>query len=242
MTIEERLKELILFRYGTILNFSTSLGIPNSTVASVFYRGVKNTSVSNLSMICEALQISMDGLLEGQTISLNEEDKKKNEDMTIADRIRERRIEMNMSQDELAKKLGLESRSSITRIEKSGDDVSIKDIVRISEALRCPISQFIGSENLRELDMMRKKSGAEELQEKDELREIVRNNLIDLRKKKNITQLKLARMIDKSANAVASWEQGLSLPDAVMLYRLSIFYSVKMEYFFEDHKKGGEPK
>lgn len=57
--------------------------------------------------------------------------------MTIADRIRECRERKGMSQDELAKRMGLKSRSSITRIEKAGDDVSMKDIERIAEALDC---------------------------------------------------------------------------------------------------------
>jgi transcriptional regulator with XRE-family HTH domain len=154
--------------------------------------------------------------------------------MTIAGRIKERRTELNMTQEDLARAIGLKDKSSVAKIESSGNRVTLKNIEKISEVFGCSVHYLISGSDQNQKP--------EELQEKDELREIVRTNLIDLRKKKNITQLKLARMIDKSANAVASWEQGLSLPDAVMLYRLSIFYSVKMEYFFEDHKKGGEPK
>lgn len=57
--------------------------------------------------------------------------------MTIADRIKEVREKRGLSQEELAKKMGLKSRSSITRIEKSGDDVSMRDIERIAEVLNC---------------------------------------------------------------------------------------------------------
>lgn len=75
------------------------------------------------------------------------------------------------------------------------------------------------------------------MKEKDELRDIIKANLIDLRTKKNLTQSKLAKLVGKSANAVASWEQGLSLPDITTLYNLSKFYRVKMEYFYEDHSE-----
>ena len=55
--------------------------------------------------------------------------------MTIADRIRESREKLGVSQEDLAKKMGLKSRSSITRIEKSGDNVTMKDIERIAYCL-----------------------------------------------------------------------------------------------------------
>lgn len=74
----------------------------------------------------------------------------------------------------------------------------------------------------------------------DELRNNIRDNLINLRKNKNITQVKLAEMMNKSSNAVASWEQGLSLPDVATLYKLSKYYGVTMEYFYLNHEEEGE--
>ena len=64
--------------------------------------------------------------------------------MTVADKIRTRREELGLSQEELAKKLGLKSRSSITRLEKSGDDISMKDVERLSEALDCSKLYLMG--------------------------------------------------------------------------------------------------
>lgn len=73
--------------------------------------------------------------------------------------------------------------------------------------------------------------------DRDEMRKNIRENLIELRIKKGITQTELAKIIGKSANAVASWEQGLSLPDVTMLYRLAAYYGKLMEYFYENHKE-----
>lgn len=64
--------------------------------------------------------------------------------MTIADRIRIQREKLGLSQDDLAKRMGLKSRSSITRIEGAGDDVSMRDIERMAYFLDCSKLYLIG--------------------------------------------------------------------------------------------------
>ena len=66
--------------------------------------------------------------------------------MTVADRIRTRREKLGLSQEELAKRLGLKSRSSVTRIEKSGDNISLKDVenIKIKELLRKDSNPSVG--------------------------------------------------------------------------------------------------
>lgn len=55
--------------------------------------------------------------------------------MTIGEIIRERRIELEISQDELAKKVGYTNRSSIARIESGEIDLPYSKIVAIASAL-----------------------------------------------------------------------------------------------------------
>lgn len=64
--------------------------------------------------------------------------------MTVADRIKIQREKIGLSQEDLAIKMGLKSRSSITRIEKSGDDVSMKDVERIAKYLDCSKWDLLG--------------------------------------------------------------------------------------------------
>lgn len=64
--------------------------------------------------------------------------------MTVADRVKERREKLGISQEELAHRMGLKSRSSITRIEKSGDDITLKDVERLSKALNCSPLYLMG--------------------------------------------------------------------------------------------------
>ena len=71
-------------------------------------------------------------------------------------------------------------------------------------------------------------------EENADLKTTIRWNLINLRYKAGKTQSDIADITGKSINAVGSWEQGLSMPDIYTLYRLSKYYNVTMEYFYEN--------
>lgn len=70
MTTEERLKELILSRYHSVREFSLTIGMPNSTLESIFKRGIGNSSVTNVIKICKALGISADALADGEIVQI----------------------------------------------------------------------------------------------------------------------------------------------------------------------------
>ena len=65
-----------------------------------------------------------------------------------------------------------------------------------------------------------------------EMRDKIRRILIELRTKNGLTQSDVGNIVGKSPNAVASWEQGLSLPDAVTLYKLAKHYNKSMDYMY----------
>ena len=71
MSIEDKLKELILKRYHSVREFSIAHDIPYTTIHSILKRGVGNSSVTNVIKICKALNISADALADGeiQTVS-----------------------------------------------------------------------------------------------------------------------------------------------------------------------------
>ena len=66
MTIEQKLKDLILARYGSIRNFTISNDLPNSTVDSILARGIMKSNVSNIIKVCSILNISADELANGR--------------------------------------------------------------------------------------------------------------------------------------------------------------------------------
>jgi transcriptional regulator with XRE-family HTH domain len=55
--------------------------------------------------------------------------------MTIGDRIRERRIELGLSQQELAEKLGYRSKVSVSHAENDRDDMTTTRIQKYADAL-----------------------------------------------------------------------------------------------------------
>ena len=60
----------------------------------------------------------------------------------------------------------------------------------------------------------------------DHIREIVSNNLINLRKASGLTQVELAKKINYSDKAISRWEKGEVLPDLETIYALSEIYDV----------------
>lgn len=66
--------------------------------------------------------------------------------MTVGERIRQKRIELNMSQDELGKKVGYKSRSSIQKIE-SARNLPLPKVEKMAIALECSPSYLMGWED-----------------------------------------------------------------------------------------------
>lgn len=63
------------------------------------------------------------------------------------------------------------------------------------------------------------------------------NNVKSLRKKRGLTQAKLAEALQYSDKAVSKWERGESVPDFSVVQRIAAFFGVSMEYLTTDHVK-----
>ncbi len=69
--------------------------------------------------------------------------------MTIYDRIRQRRIELNMSQEELAKKVGYAGKSVISKVENGERDIGQSMIIKYAEALDVsPVYLLLGESGM----------------------------------------------------------------------------------------------
>lgn len=71
------------------------------------------------------------------------------------------------------------------------------------------------------------------------VRDKVRQILIECRTERQMTQTDVGKVVGKSKTAVASWEQGLSMPDIVTLHRLATYYGKTIAYMYgeEDHNE-----
>ena len=71
----------------------------------------------------------------------------------------------------------------------------------------------------------------------EDLKVIVANNLIFLRKKLGLTQLELAEKLNYSDKAISKWERGESLPDVETLKNIANLFSVDLDYLVTEHQE-----
>ena len=72
MSIEDKLKFLILNKYHSIREFTQEIDMAYSTLDSILKRGIGNSSVTNVIKICKALGISADALADGEIVPIKE--------------------------------------------------------------------------------------------------------------------------------------------------------------------------
>lgn len=97
--------------------------------------------------------------------------------MTIGERIRLKREELGLTQDELAKKLGYKSRSSVNKIENSRE-LPLKKVRMMANILDCSPSYLMGWDDDKEQSDIQHKyylndetaQAAQEIFENEELR------------------------------------------------------------------------
>lgn len=68
MTIEDELKQFILSKYGSITNFCKKINMSQSTLSTIFARGIQRTSITKMIEICDELGISVDALAQGEIV------------------------------------------------------------------------------------------------------------------------------------------------------------------------------
>ena len=64
--------------------------------------------------------------------------------MTIGERIKNLRNEKDLSQGDLAKLAGYSDKTAISKFEHAGDDISMKQVRRVANALNVPASYLMG--------------------------------------------------------------------------------------------------
>lgn len=64
--------------------------------------------------------------------------------MTFGERVKERRIELGWTQEELAEKMGYKSKSSINKIELGINDVTQSKIIKFAEVMNTSVEYLMG--------------------------------------------------------------------------------------------------
>ncbi len=76
----------------------------------------------------------------------------------------------------------------------------------------------------------------------EDLKNIIADNLISLRKANKLTQLELAEKLNYSDKAISKWERGESLPDIIILKQLADMYGVGVDYILSEHNEEARAK
>lgn len=64
----------------------------------------------------------------------------------IGKKVRQRREELGLTQEELAHRMGFQTKSAINKIEKDVNDVNQSKLIKLADALECSPSYFIDNE------------------------------------------------------------------------------------------------
>lgn len=71
----------------------------------------------------------------------------------------------------------------------------------------------------------------------EDFKKTVAYNLVWFRRKKGLTQIQLAEILNYSDKAISKWERGESLPDAYTLYTIAKFYNVGLDDFLVKQRR-----
>lgn len=72
--------------------------------------------------------------------------------MTVGERIKLRREELQLTQEDLAIRLGVKDKSSVSKIEAAGDIISTKNVTKYADALCCTPSYLMGWDDIAPSD------------------------------------------------------------------------------------------
>lgn len=68
---ENKIREIIVSRYGSVSRFSEKINLPYTTVDTILRRGLLKSNVLNVLTICKELDINIDSLNEDSTSENN---------------------------------------------------------------------------------------------------------------------------------------------------------------------------
>lgn len=114
--------------------------------------------------------------------------------MTVGERIKQRRIELGLSQEELARKMGYSGKSSVCKAETYGDSITTAKITKYAEALDVSEAYLMG------------------WQERAEDRNTYADEVAHLRSKyPDIDFVKIDKMVEAYINAEPSIQKAIEL-------------------------------
>lgn len=66
--MEEKIKEIIINRYGSVKRFAEKIDVPYTTIDTILKRGMLKSNVLNAIKICNDLNIDIEELANGKVV------------------------------------------------------------------------------------------------------------------------------------------------------------------------------
>lgn len=142
--------------------------------------------------------------------------------MTIYERIRDRRIEINLTQEELAKKVGYVSRSAVNKIEKGLRDINQTQLIKFAEALK------VSAEYLLLGDGCIDKGESDNMSFGKILKQLRESNGYSMDKLVELYNIKFNGKMNKST--LSRYENELQEPMLTVIVNLAKFFNVTVDY------------
>ena len=136
--------------------------------------------------------------------------------MGIGERIKKRRNELKMSQEELAKRMGYTSRSTIAKIESGANDITQSTIVKFSEVLNTSIKYLMDWED--------------EDNESINLGKQIRK----LRTNKDLSLVEMASEFNISVDDLKQYEKGTKQVPLELLTKMANYFGIEKSDLVED--------
>lgn len=139
--------------------------------------------------------------------------------MGIGNRIRKRREYLGMSQDELAKRCGYKSRSTINKIEKEVNDITQSKIVAFANALDTSIDYLMGIDKNNRNEIGRK--------------------ITELRKSQNKSLYEMSNELHIDIDVLDDYEKGIRKIPIEILDKIASYFNVSIDEIttFDINKK-----
>ena len=66
--IENKIKQIIIEKYGSVKRFSDKIGVPYTTIDTILKRGLKNSNVLNVLKMCNELNLDINELANNKIV------------------------------------------------------------------------------------------------------------------------------------------------------------------------------
>ena len=138
MSTEQKLKDYILSRYKSVLDFTKKADMPYSTIDSIFKRGIKNANVQTIIKLCDILSIQVEPLFNGEII-----EKEHNKKSGIGEKFNKLLEDNGRNINEVATAINVSPQTLYSISKRNNTKVDLDVLQKIADELNVTLDYFV---------------------------------------------------------------------------------------------------